>query len=83
MAAAKELSPEPVDTDAEEEEEDLPSAPDVKEWLHEGTTYYKTCNNDCEEEECDCSGVVYDMETQEPISTWTGSALVALPGQEE
>ena len=89
----KEKTPEPVvvlapvveeelaveELDQEEEEGESTS---VKAWIHQGTEYYKDC--DCDEEgECDCHGVVYDQETQDPVGTWDGVTLKPLPAEDD
>ena len=56
-----------------EEEDDEGTA--VKEWTHNSRSYLKSCENNCEEDDCDCSGVVYDEETQDQIGTWNGNTL--------
>jgi hypothetical protein len=47
----------------------------VKEWTHNSRSYLKSCENNCEEDDCNCSGVVYDAETQDQIGTWNGKTL--------
>jgi hypothetical protein len=77
----KEKTPEPVEELAaeeltEEEEEEDCDGPSAKVWNHEGTEYYKSCDQDCDVADCDCTGVVYDMDTQDPVGTWNGKAIL-------
>ena len=57
------------------EEED--EGTDVKEWTHNSRSYLKSCESNCDEDDCNCSGVVYNEETQDQIGTWNGKFLVA------
>ena len=87
----KEKTPEPVpeviieelivEEISPDEEEELK----VKSWNHEGTDYYKACDGDCEDEEdnCECTGVVYDTVTQDPVGTWNGTEIVPLAEEED
>jgi len=63
-----------------EEEEDPPS---VKSWTHKTKEYYKACDENCEEDNCDCTGVVYEMETEDPLGTWNGTEIVPLAEEED
>ena len=56
-----------------EEEDDEGIA--VKEWTHNSRSYLKSCENNCDAEDCDCSGVVYDEDTQDQIGAWNGNTL--------
>ena len=56
-------------------EEDDDEGTAVKEWTHNSRSYLKSCENNCEEDDCNCSGVVYDAETQDQIGTWNGKTL--------
>ena len=57
----------------------------VKEWVWEenGLTYLKSCDNNCDEDSCNCSGAVYDTTSEEQVGTWTGAALVGYPNVSE
>ena len=56
-------------------EEDDDEGTAVKEWTHNSRSYLKSCENNCEEDDCNCSGVVYDAETNDQIGTWNGKTL--------
>ena len=75
--AVKEKTPEPAE---ELEEEDIveDDGPSAKEWSFEGKKYYKSCDDECDVEQCDCKGVVYDVETEDPVGTWNGEEIVAI-----
>jgi hypothetical protein len=74
---------EPVVELAEEEIEEEDDAPSAKNWTHEGADYYKGCDNDCDIEQCDCTGVVYDIVSQDPIGTWDGTSILPLAEEED
>ena len=63
----------PLAVSSLEEDDDEGTA--VKEWTHNSRSYLKSCENNCEEDDCNCSGVVYDAETQDQIGTWNGKTL--------
>ena len=64
-------------------EEDDDEGTAVKEWTHNSRSYLKSCENNCEEDDCNCSGVVYDAETQDQIGTWNGKTLAMIHPTED
>ena len=69
-----EVSPVGLKSVAPESDEE---STDVKEWTWEvtGETYLKCCDNNCDILNCDCTGVVYSVHTQEPIGRWNGTMI--------
>ena len=69
-----EVSPVGLKSVAPESDEE---STDVKKWTWEvtGETYLKCCDNNCDILNCDCTGVVYSVHTQEPIGRWNGVLL--------
>ena len=58
----------------------------VAEWncVKTGITYLKSCKQNCGEEiTCNCSGDVYDIETQDLIGKWNGREIVPLLSEDE
>jgi len=71
VAAPEELEEEEVIVSDEDDEGTA-----VKEWTCSNRNYLKSCENNCDEENCNCPGVVYDVESQEQIGTWNGTCWV-------
>ena len=63
----------------EEEEEGTA----VKEWIYGSRQYLKSCETNCDADECDCAGVVYEVDTQEQCGTWDGKILTMKLAEEE
>ena len=55
----------------------------VSEWTckNDGKTYLKSCEDNCGKDTCDCSGVVYDAESQDMIGHWNGATIEAAEWQ--
>ncbi len=57
----------------------------VKGWIckETGKAYLKSCDDNCEEDDCECCGTVYDEETQDQIGHWDGTTIVLAAEDEE